>query len=313
MTALREVGNTLLIALPLFHIGALAGVPWCVHIGSKVVLMKIFEAKRLLELVQEEEVTGFGSVPSLLMLLKEVPYFEKYDWSSVQLIMVYAAPVPVSLLKEYEESLIQVRQLYGMTEANTGTVLDAEHARSKIGSCGKPYMHTQVRLVDPEGNDVGPNEPGEVLMKGPNMMKGYWKRPEDTAATIIDGWLHSGDMATMDEDGFIYIMDRKKDMIISGGENIYPAEIEDALLGHPAISDVAVIGYPHETWGEAVKAVVVLKEGQELTEEGLMAWCQGRIGRFKIPKAVAFTDEIPRNPTGKILKRLLREQFNSVY
>lgn len=309
-TALREVGNTLLIALPLFHIGALGGVPWCVHIGSKVVLMKTFEAERSLELIQEEKVTGFGSVPSLLMLLKEVPDFEKYDWSSVQLIMVYAAPVPVSLLKEYEESLIQVRQLYGMTEANTGTVLDAEHARSKIGSCGKPYMHTQVRLVDAEGNDVEPNEPGEVLMKGPNMMKGYWNRPEDTAATIIDGWLHSGDMATMDEDGFIYIMDRKKDMIISGGENIYPAEIEDALLGHPAISDVAVIGYPHETWGEAVKAVVVLKEGQELTEEGLMDWCQGRIGRYKIPKAVVFTDEIPRNPTGKILKRLLREQFS---
>jgi acyl-CoA synthetase (AMP-forming)/AMP-acid ligase II len=142
------------------------------------------------------------------------------------------------------------------------------------------------------------------------MMKGYWNRPEDTAATIIDGWLHSGDMATMDEDGFIYIMDRKKDMIISGGENIYPAEIEDALLGHPAISDVAVIGYPHETWGEAVMAVVVLKEAQELTEEGLIDWCQGRIGRYKIPKAVVFTDEIPRNPTGKILKRLLREKFS---
>jgi fatty-acyl-CoA synthase len=310
-TALRDAGDTLLIALPLFHIGALAGVPWCVHIGARVVLMKTFEARPFLERVQEERVNSFGSVPSLLMFLKEVPDFEKYDWSSIRVIMVYAAPVPVSLLKEYEASGIQVRQLYGMTEANTGTILDAEHARSKIGSCGKPYMHTQVRLVDAEGNDVGPNEPGEVLMKGPNMMKGYWNRPEDTAATIIDGWLYSGDMATMDEEGFIYIMDRKKDMIISGGENIYPAEIEDALLGHPAIADVAVIGYPHDTWGEAVRAVVVLKEDRELTEDGLIDWCQGRIGRYKIPRSVVFTDQIPRNPTGKILKRLLREQFGS--
>jgi acyl-CoA synthetase (AMP-forming)/AMP-acid ligase II len=147
-------------------------------------------------------------------------------------------------------------------------------------------------------------------MRGPVVMKGYWKRPEATAETIVDGWLHSGDIARMDKDGFYYIMDRKKDMIISGGENIYPAEIEDALLGNSKIADVAVIGYPHETWGEAVKAIVVTKPGEKLTEEELIEWCQGKIGRYKIPKKVIITDTIPRTPTGKILKKELRKQFN---
>ena len=310
LTTVGSVGENLLIALPLFHIGALAGPPMCIHAGMKSVLLRSFDPKRFLELLQEEEIHGFGSVPALLMFLKFVPNFEEYDWSSIQVILVYAAPVPVSLLNEYEEAGIEVRQLYGMTEANTGTVLDADHAHSKAGSCGRPFIHTQVRLVDLDGKDVEPGEIGEVLMKGPNMMKGYWNRPEATAETIVDGWLHSGDMATCDEDGFYYIMDRKKDMIISGGENIYPAEIEDALLGHPAIADVGVIGYSHERWGEAVKAVVVLKEGQELTEAELIGWCQDKIGRYKIPKTVVFTDQIPRTPTGKILKRVLREQFN---
>jgi fatty-acyl-CoA synthase len=140
-------------------------------------------------------------------------------------------------------------------------------------------------------------------------MKGYWNRPADTAAALRDGWLHTGDIARMDRDGYMYVMDRKKDMIISGGENIYPAEIEDSLLANPKIADVAVIGYPHETWGEAVKAIVVRKQGEELTEEEILQWCQGRIGKFKIPKKVVFTDSIPRTPTGKILKRVLREQY----
>ncbi len=310
LSTVPEFGDAILIALPLFHIGALAGPPMCVHTGARSVLLRMFDPQRFLELIEEEKIHGFGAVPALLMFLKVVPDFEKYDWSSVKVILVYAAPVPVTLLNEYEESGIEVRQLYGMTECNTGTVLDSTHAREKVGSCGRPFMHTEIRLVDMEGNDVPVGETGEVLMRSPNMMKGYWNRPEDTAATIVDGWLHSGDIAHMDEDGFFYIMDRKKDMIISGGENIYPAEIEDSLLAHPAIADVGVIGYPHEKWGEAVKAVVVLNQGQSLTEEELIEWCQGKIGRFKIPKSIVFTDSLPRTPTGKILKRVMREEFN---
>ena len=305
-----DIGNTSLIALPLFHIGALAGPPWIVHSGGKVVLLRTLDPQRFLELMEEEKVTGFGSVPQLLDFLKLVPDFEKYDWGSVRTIMVYAAPVPVTLIKEYEAVGIEVRQLYGLTECNTGTVLDSENAIDKVGSCGRPFFHTEVRVVDDNGQDLPPGEKGEVLLRAPNMMKGYLNRPEETAAAIKDGWLYTGDIAKMDEDGFLYILDRKKDMIISGGENIYPAEIEDALLNHPKVADVGVIGYAHERWGEAVKAIVVVRDGQSLTEEELIEWCQGKIGRFKIPKAVVITDTIPRTPTGKILKTELRKQFN---
>jgi acyl-CoA synthetase (AMP-forming)/AMP-acid ligase II len=305
-----DIGNTNLIALPLFHIGALAGPPWMVHSGGKVVLLRTLDPQRFLELIEEEKVTGFGSVPQLLDFLKLVPDFEKYDWSSIRTIMVYAAPVPVTLIKEYEAVGIEVRQLYGLTECNTGTVLDSENAIEKAGSCGRPFFHTEVRVVDDNGQDLAPGKKGEVLLRAPNMMKGYLNRPEETAAAIIDGWLHTGDIGKMDADGFLYILDRKKDMIISGGENIYPAEIEDALLNNPKVADVGVIGYSHEKWGEAVKAIVVVKEGESLTEEELIEWCQGKIGKFKIPKTVVVTDAIPRTPTGKILKTELRKHFN---
>jgi fatty-acyl-CoA synthase len=306
----QDVGNTTLIALPLFHIGALAGVPWFVHFGGKAVLLRSLDPQRFLELLQEEKVTGFGSVPALLDILKWVPNFEKYDWSSVKTILVYAAPVPVTLIKEYAAVGIKVRQLYGLTEGNTATVLDPENALSKVGSCGKSFFHAEIRVVDDDGKDVGPEVKGEVLLRAPNIMKGYWNRPKETAATIKEGWLYTGDIGKIDQDGFLYILDRKKDMIISGGENIYPAEIEDALLQHPKIADVAVIGYAHEKWGEAVKAIVIVKPGESLIEQELIDWCQGKIGRFKIPKSVVITDTIPRTPTGKILKRVLREQFN---
>lgn len=304
-----DVGETTLIALPLFHIGALAGPPWIVHGGGKAVLLRTLDPKRFLELIQEEKVNGFGSVPQLLDFLKLVPGFEKYDWSSIRVILVYAAPVPVALIQEYAESGIKVRQLYGLTECNTATVLDGENAIAKVGSCGKPFFHTEVRVVDDNDRDVGPEVKGEVLLRSPNMMKGYWNRPEETEAALKDGWLHTGDVGRLDEEGFLYIMDRKKDMIISGGENIYPAEIEDSLRHNPKILDVGVIGYPHEKWGEAVMAVVAVKEGETLTEAELLEWCQGKIGKFKIPKKVVFTDAIPRTPTGKILKRVLRDEY----
>jgi fatty-acyl-CoA synthase len=278
-----DVGNNTLVALPLFHIGALAIPPWIVHTGGKAVLLRSLDPQRFLELLQEEKISGFGSVPALLDILKWVPNFEKYDWSSVRNIFVYAAPVPVTLIKEYAAAGIQVRQLYGLTEGNTATVLDPENALTKVGSCGKAFFHAEIRVVDDDGKDVDPEIKGEVLLRAPNIMKGYWNRPKDTVAAIKDGWLYTGDIGKMDQDGFLYILDRKKDMIISGGENIYPAEVEDALLHHPKIADVGVIGYAHEKWGEAVKAIVVVKPGETLTEQELIEWCQGKIGRFKIP------------------------------
>jgi len=308
---MTDSGDTFLVALPLFHIGALAGPPNFVHFGMKTVLLRSFDAKRFLELLQEEKVTGFGSVPALLMFLKLVPDFEKYDWSSVRIILVYAAPVPVTLIKEYAAAGIEVRQLYGLTECTgPASVIDAENAVKKAGSCGLPFFHTDIRLVDDDGKEVGPDELGEVIIRSDNVMKGYWNLPEETAKAIRNGWLYTGDLAKMDSDGFLYILDRKKDMIISGGENIYPAEIEDCILGHPKVSDVGVIGCPDDKWGEAVKAVVVVKKGEDLSEAELIEWCKDKMGKFKIPKKVVFAETIPRTPTGKILKRELRDKYN---
>jgi acyl-CoA synthetase (AMP-forming)/AMP-acid ligase II len=311
LATLGYTGDTFLVALPLFHIGALAGVPMFVHFGQRAVLLRSFDAKRFLELIPEEKVTGFGSVPQLLMFLKLIPGFDKSLFKTVKLILVYAAPVPVALIKEYAEVGIEVRQLYGLTECTgPATVIDSEHAITKAGSCGLPFFHTDLQVVRDDGSEAGPEELGEVLLRAGNVMKGYLNKPEATAETIVEGWLHTGDVAKKDAEGFLYIMDRKKDMIISGGENIYPAEIEDVIFKHPQVADVGVIGYPDPKWGEAVKAIVVKKPGVALTEAELIAWCKERIGKFKIPRQVIFADAIPRTPTGKILKRELRQKYN---
>ncbi len=311
IATLGDLGKTALLVLPLFHIGGIGNVPLAPQLGLRTVMLKSLDPKRMLELIQEEQVNVFGSVPALLQILKMVPGFEQYDWSSVQKVFVYAAPLPVALLEEYAASGIEVRNLYGMTETTgSGTVIDGEHSMLKAGSCGLPEFLSEVRVVDDDGNEVGPEQIGEVIIKADFVMKGYWGNPEATAETIKDGWLYTGDIAKRDADGFFYIMDRKKDMIISGGENIYPAEIEDLLLHHPKIQDAGVIGYPHEMWGEAVKAVVVVVPGETLTEEEVIEWTKGKIGKFKMPKAVVFTDALPRTPTGKILKKDLRLQYN---
>lgn len=308
---LGDIGNRLLMPLPLFHIGALAPVPMCVHFGQTMIFQRVFEPSEFLTLIQTENISWFGSVPQVLMFLRSVPLFDTFDWSTIKLALVYAAPVPVVLIKAFAEKGMEVRQLYGMTECTgPATVIDSEHAVQKAGSCGLPFFHTDIRIVDNEGRDVAPEEIGELLIRTTHPMKGYYNNPSATAQTIKDGWLYSGDIAKKDEDGFLYILDRKKDMIISGGENIYPAEVEDCLLGHPGIADVGVIGAPDEKWGEAVKAIVVLKPEENLTREALIEWCQGKLARFKTPRDVVFTEEIPRTPTGKVLKRILREKFN---
>ena len=295
--------------LPMFHVGALTPLTLAVYRGITSIVMRSFDPVRAWELVDGERVTVGLAVPAMLNFMLQVPNLERFDHSQWRWCMSGAAPVPVSLMEACAKIGVEVHQIYGLTEScGPAALIDADNALKRIGSTGKAFFHTGVRIVRPDGGDCAANEPGEVLVAGPHIMREYWNRPEATAETIVDGWLHTGDVARMDEDGFIYIEDRIKDMIISGGENVYPAEIENVLQAHPGIREAGVIGQASEKWGESPFAVVV-KADSALTQNDVLEFCRGRLAGFKQPKGVAFVDAVPRNPSGKILKRVLREQF----
>jgi acyl-CoA synthetase (AMP-forming)/AMP-acid ligase II len=273
------------------------------------ILMRAFDPVRLYETIARERVTTLLAVPAMLNFMLQVPELGKYDCSSLRWIMSGAAPVPVTLIESYAKRGIEVHQVYGLTEScGPACLISPEEAIAKAGSTGKAFFHTEVRVVGDDGADVPPGGTGEVLVRGRHVMKGYWNRPDATAEAIRDGWLHTGDIATIDAEGFVYIADRKKDMIISGGENVYPAEIENVILAHPKVREVAVIGQASAKWGESPLAVVVKKDAS-LVEREVIEWTRGKLAGYKRPKAVRFVDEIPRNPAGKILKRILRERF----
>jgi acyl-CoA synthetase (AMP-forming)/AMP-acid ligase II len=309
LTADVQYGDRYMIILPLFHVGALTPLTVNIHRGSTTVLMRAFDPVRVHQAIQDERVTVMLAVPAMLNFMLQVPNRERYDLSRLRWIMSGAAPVPVTLIEAYATLGIGIHQVYGLTEScGPACLISPEDALAKKGSTGKAFFHTDVRVVDERGRDVGPGEMGEVLVRGAHVMKGYWNRPEATAETIREGWLHTGDLATIDADGFVYIADRKKDMIISGGENIYPAELENVILAHPCVKDVAVIGQASAKWGESPLAIVVKGEAV-LNEREVLEFCHGKLARYKLPKEVRFVEEIPRNPAGKILKRLLRERF----
>ncbi|MCH8332313.1 o-succinylbenzoate--CoA ligase [Candidatus Sumerlaeota bacterium] len=308
-TADMRYGDRYLVALPLFHVGALTPITLNVYCGVTSVVMRSFDAARTWELIEEERITIMLAVPAMLNFMLQVPEKEKAANAQIRWCMCGAAPVPVTLIESYEKLGIEIHQIYGLTETcGPACLISSEDAMAKAGSTGKAFFHTEVAVVNADGNRVAPGEVGEVLVRGPHIMKAYWNRPEETAEAIRDGWLYSGDLATVDEDGFVYIQDRKKDMIISGGENIYPAEIEDVILALPAVREVAVIGQPSPKWGESPAGIIV-KADPSLTPEDVWKHCEDKIARFKIPKVIEFIDEIPRNPTGKVLKRILRERF----
>ena len=297
-------------SMPLFHVGALAPVLGCVYAGSALVIMKAFDPVQSWELIGEERITSTLMVPAMLQFMLAVLDEDKHDFSSLRWVMSGAAPVPVNLIRSYLDLGVEVQQVYGLTETcGPACLITGEDAVRKAGSTGRAFFFTEARVVDQDGKDAPSGEAGEVLVSGPHIMVGYWNRPEATAEAVVDGWLHTGDVATMDEDGFITIVDRVKDMLISGGENVYPAEIENVLLGHETIADAAVIGIPSVRWGESPLAVIVSKEAG-LSAETVMDYCKGKLAPFKVVKAVEFVEEIPRNPSGKILKRELREQFS---
>ena len=297
-------------ALPLFHVGALLPVTMNIYLGHTSVIMREFDPQLAWQLIEEERINTSLLVPAMLNFMVQVPNAQDYDHSALRYIYSGASPLPVNLIKAYADIGIEVHQVYGLTEScGPGCLIDADNALNKIGSTGRGFFHTDVRIVDEEGNDCLPNEQGEVWLAGKHIMKGYWNRPDATAETITqDGWLRTGDVAVMDEEGFVYIQDRIKDMIISGGENVYPAEIENVILGHPDVAEVAVIGQPSERWGESPFAIVVRKS-DALLETDILQHCDGKLARFKLPKGAAFIDVIPRNANGKVLKRVLREQF----
>ena len=294
--------------LPLYHVGALTPATVAVYAGQTSILMRAFDPVRTWQLIEEEKVTSMLAVPAMLNFMLQVPGIDKVDTSLLRWIMSGAAPVPVTLIEAYQKLGIEIHQVYGLTEScGPGCIIGPDDAMARAGSTGHAYFHTDIRIINEEGGDCTPNEPGEVLIRGKHNMKEYWNRPDATAETLRDGWLYTGDIAIQDEDGFVYIQDRVKDMVISGGENVYPAEIENVILAHPKVKEVGVIGQPSEKWGESPFAVVVAEDG--VTEADVLSHCQGKLAPFKMPKGVGFVDEIPRNPTGKMLKRILREQF----
>ncbi|HET9891145.1 MAG TPA: long-chain fatty acid--CoA ligase [Mycobacterium sp.] len=305
-----------LVAAPMFHTAALNAVFLPTFIkGATSVLMSAFHPDRVFEVIAEHKVTRMFGVPAMFQAIANSPRWADADLSSVRTLICGAAPVPHALIRTYQDRGLTFLQGYGLTETAPGAlVLRAKESTVKIGSAGTPCFFTDVRVVHPDLTDVAPGEVGEVIIQGPNVMTGYWQRPDATRAAFYDGgWFRSGDAATVDLDGYVTIVDRFKDMYISGGENVYPAEVEQVIYQHPAVADCAVIGVPDRRWGEVGHAVVVPREGATVTADDILAFLTGRLAKYKIPKTVAFVDALPSNGTGKVLKSRLRHQHGTAH
>ena len=301
-----------LLALPMFHVATLNPVSLVVHRGASAVIMRDLDMAAMFQCIDREKVSIFTAVPALLQFMLHAPERESCDLASVRWVATGAAPVPVSLLQDYENAGIAIYQAYGLTEScGPGTLLLPEDAETRVGSCGRPQMHTEAKIVDESGATIpmGSDQAGELLLAGRHLMKGYWNNPEATAEALVDGWLYTGDICTWDAEGFVTVCDRKKDMIISGGENIYPAELENVLAGCPDVQEAAVIGVASERWGETPLAIVVPTPGCSPDAESLEAWCRERLAGYKLPRLYEMVESLPRNASGKLLKPTLREQF----
>ncbi|NQU08676.1 MAG: fatty acid--CoA ligase [Candidatus Abyssubacteria bacterium] len=314
-----QAGDCILMVAPLYHMAAgMTSLATILQAGP-ILLHRDFNPVAILDDMEGGEVTTVLLIPVMLNFLLQMPDIEKRDFSNIRAIVYGASPMPVEVLRKGMEIFqCDFVQGYGQTESSAVlSILNAEdhvldgtpEQLKRLGSAGREVFGTEVRVIDENGNDVKPGQIGEVIGRGENVMKGYWKMPEATAEAIRDGWLYTGDLATVDEDGYIYILDRMKDMIISGGENVYSREVEEVLYEHPAIAEAAVIGVPDEQWGETVKAIVVLKEGQEASAEEIIDFSRERLAGFKRPRSVDLVDSLPRNLSGKVLKKILREPY----
>jgi fatty-acyl-CoA synthase len=302
-----------LVAAPMFHVAALnqTALPTLLK-GGTLILVPAFDPEQALALIARHGVTYLFGVPTMFLTMCRAPGWATADLSSVRSAICGGAPVPEAVIAPYQERGVTFMQGYGLTEAAPGVLfLRRDQSVRKAGSAGTPAFFTDVRLVRPDGSDAAVGEPGEILVQGPNVMAGYWRRPEHTKEVRSpDGWLCTGDIGVADAEGYISIRDRTADLIISGGENIYPAEVEAVLYQHPAVAECAVIGVPDEHWGEVGRAVVVLREGARVDPDELLAFLDGRIARYKIPKSVVFTDTLPRTASGKVVKKDLRSRFS---
>ena len=311
-------GEIVLAAPPLFHQAGMCIVLRAFVRTSRVVIIPNFTPLEIMEAVQKERCTFTLLVPTMVQLLVDHPDFGRYDLSSLTRVVYGASPITDAVLERALTRLPSVGffQGYGMTElSGPYTLLPAWYhtkegrAVDRLRSCGRPMPGMDVRILDAEGNEVPRGSIGEICCRGPALMKGYWKRPDETAAAIKDGWMHSGDAGYLDDEGFVFICDRVKDMIVSGGENVYSVEVENAIARHPDVASCAVLGIPSERWGEQVHAVVVKKAGSELTAEGLRAFCKTLIAGYKCPASIDFRDTLPMSAAGKLRKDLLREEF----
>src|SRR4051794_32622593 len=291
--------------LPLFHVfGLTCSLNAGVLAGSCLTLLPRFDGGKALTILQRDAVTVFQGVPTMFSALLHRPDREDYDLSSLRLCVSGGSAMPVEVMRSFEETFgCIILEGYGLSETSPVASFNHPHAERKPGSIGTPIRGVELRLVDDEGNDVPPGEVGEIAIRGENVMKGYWQRPEDTAKAIPDGWFRTGDLARQDEDGYYFIVDRKKEMIIRGGYNVYPREIEEALYEHPAVAEVACIGIPHADLGEEVAAAVALKPGATVEVDELREFARARVAAYKYPRHVWLVEALPKGPTGKILRR----------
>ncbi len=309
-----EAGEAVMNAMPQFHVaGVNVGILGAAQ-GAKTVILRDIDPQLILKLIPEHRIVHAFWVPAVILMLTQQPNIREVDFSSLKQVFYGASPISEALLRQAVEIMdARFTQLYGLTETvGAGTFLPPEAhdpVWGKLRSCGVPWPGAVVRVVDGEGKPLPTGEVGEIVIKAGFVMKGYWNRADATKESVRDGFFYTGDAGYFDEDGFLFIHDRVKDMIVSGGENVYPAEVENAIFGAPGVADVAVIGVPDEKWGEAVKAIVVKKPGENPTPDQIIAWAKERIAGYKAPKSIDFIDALPRNPSGKILRKDLREPY----
>ncbi|TNE57006.1 MAG: fatty acid--CoA ligase [Alphaproteobacteria bacterium] len=309
-----QEGEISLVCMPLFHVAGVNIGILGFWLGCTNIILKDVDPQEILRLMETYKINHAFMVPAVILMLLNQPNINDVDVSSLKNIIYGASPIAEDvLLRARDRFGCDFIQVYGLTET-TGAATslppeDHDPARGKLRSCGKPNPHVEIRIVDDNGDDVAQGEVGEIIMRSPCIMKGYWNKPDATKEAVVDDWFHTGDAGFLDKDGYVFIHDRVKDMIISGGENVYPAEVENALFAHPAVADAAVIGVPDEKWGEAVKGIVVLKPGENASAEDIIAHTRTLIAGFKTPKTIDFIDALPRNPSGKVLRRELRAPY----